>query len=130
MDSDASDLSQPAVTQAATMYQTAPAHTDVPPGAGQAVNDLVRNVEIAAGALVVFLALVAGIAILLVTRRKRQEVAALPAGLAMSPDGAYWWDGGRWRDAAVEVPATAQRSPDGAYWWDGRSWRPAPRPLG
>jgi hypothetical protein len=126
MDSNTNDLAQPAVAQATTMYEAAPARTDVPPGAGQAVNDLVRNVEIAAGALIVFLTLIAGVAVLLVTRRRRQAVGVVPGGLTMSPDGAYWWDGGQWRDATAEVPAVAERSPDGAYWWDGRRWRPAP----
>jgi hypothetical protein len=126
MDSDANDLSQPAVTQAATMYESAPAHTEVPVGAGQGLNDLVRNVEIAAGALIVFLAVVAGIAVLLVTRRRRQAPEVLSGGLTMSGDGAYWWDGAQWRDASTEVPSMARRSPDGAYWWDGRAWRPAP----
>ena len=125
MDSDVNDLSRPAVTQAAAMYETAPAHTDLPPGAGQTVvNDLVRNVEIAAGALILFLGLVAAIAVVLVTRRRRQSLGVLAGGLTMSPDGAYWWDGTQWRDARVEVPPSAQRSPDGAYWWDGRTWRP------
>ncbi|TME53837.1 MAG: hypothetical protein E6I58_14465 [Chloroflexi bacterium] len=132
MDSDVNDLSRPAVTQAAAMFEAAPARTDVPPGAGQAVNDLVRNVEIAAGALIVFLAFVAAGAVLLVTRRRRQTVGVLPGGLTMSADGAYWWDGAQWREASMEVPSTAQRSPDGAYWWDGRAWRPSPstRPSG
>jgi hypothetical protein len=132
MDSDANDLSHPAVAQATSMYEAAPARTDVPPGAGQAVNDLVRNVEIAAGALIVFLALIAGVTVLLVTRWRRQAVGVVAGGLTMSPDGAYWWDGTQWREASVEVPSTAQRSPDGAYWWDGRAWRPSPstRPFG
>jgi hypothetical protein len=108
------------------MYEAAPARTDVPPGAGQAVNDLVRNVEIAAGALIVFLALIGAAAVLLVTRRRHQAVGVVPGGLTMSPDGAYWWDGAQWRDATAEVPAVAERSPDGAYWWDGHRWRPAP----
>jgi hypothetical protein len=129
---DSNDLSAMAVAQASAEYESAPAHTDVPPGAGPAVNDLVHNVEIAAGALIVFLGLVAAIAVPLVARRRRQAVWVAPGGLTMSPDGAYWWDGGQWRDASVEAPPTAQRSDDGAYWWDGRTWRPAParRPFG
>jgi hypothetical protein len=125
MDSDTNDLSTPAVAQAAAEYASAPSQSDVPPGAGQAVNDLVRNVEIAAGALLVALALVVAVTLLLATRRRPQPMAPA-AGVAMSPDGAYWWDGGRWRDASIEVPPTATRSADGAFWWDGRAWRPVP----
>lgn len=137
-DSTTNDLSATAVTQAATEYANAPSQTQVPAGAGQAVNDWLRSLGIAAGALVVALAIVVTVTIVLVTRRRRPAplpaggLAVAPAGPTMSPDGAYWWDGRRWRDVSVEAPATAPRSPDGALWWDGRSWRPlpAPRPPG
>jgi len=86
------------------------------------------------GAIV--LALLAGVVLLVVglVRRSRRQTglagalpAAMPgAGVQMSPDGRYWWDGQSWRDAQVEVPPTAQRSPDGRSWWDGRQWRPVP----
>ena len=138
MDSTTDDLSATAVTQAATEYANAPSQTQVPPGAGSAVNDWLRSIGIAVGALVVAVAIVTTITIVLVTRRRRPAV--LPAGgptapaggPMMSADGAYWWDGQRWRDASIEAPAAAPRSPDGALWWDGRSWRPvpAPRPPG
>jgi hypothetical protein len=137
-DSTTNDLSVTAVTQAATESANAPSQTQVPPGSGQSVVDLFRNVGIAAGALFVAVAIVVTVTIVLGTRRRRP--APLPAGgpaqaaagPTMSPDGAYWWDGQRWRDVSVEAPPTAPRSPDGALWWDGRSWRPipAPRPLG
>lgn len=131
MDSSTNDLSSVAVAQAAAMYEAAPSQTVVPPGAGQAVNEVIRNIEIAAGALIVALALIAAVAVLLATRRGR-SVAVPAGGVTMSPDGAFWWDGLRWRDALFDPPPTAPRSPDGAYWWDGRSWRPvpAPRPPG
>ncbi len=48
------------------------------------------------------------------------------AGVQMSGDGKYWWDGQAWRDAANEAPPSAQRSADGALWWDGQTWRPVP----
>ena len=48
------------------------------------------------------------------------------AGVQMSGDGKYWWDGQAWRDAGAEAPSTAQRSADGALWWDGQTWRPVP----
>jgi hypothetical protein len=137
-DSTTNDLSATAVTQAVTEYADAPSQTKVPPGAGQAVNDWLRSIGIAAGALVVAVAIVVTVTIVLVTRRRRPAplLAGGPLAAAgepmMSADGAYWWDGQRWRDASSEAPATAPRSPDGALWWDGRSWRPlpAPRPPG
>jgi hypothetical protein len=82
------------------------------------------------GAIV--LALLAGVVLLVVglVRRSRRQTSfagAVPAaGVQMSPDGRYWWDGQSWRDAQVEVPPTAQRSGDGHFWWDGRQWRPVP----
>ena len=48
------------------------------------------------------------------------------AGVQMSGDGHYWWDGQNWRDAGAEAPPSAQRSADGALWWDGQTWRPVP----
>lgn len=127
MDSSANDLASAAVAQAASMYETAPAQSQVPPGAGQAVNDIVRNIEIAAGALIVVVALIVAVTVLLATRRRR-PVAAIAGGVTMSPDGAYWWDGAQWRNASVEVPPMAMRSPDGSFWWDGRAWRSIPGP--
>jgi hypothetical protein len=137
-DSVVHDMSDIAIAQAATEYANAPLQTQVPPGSGQAVNNWLRNIGIAAGALVVAVAILTAITIVLITRRRRPAVLLAggptmsPAGPTMSADGAYWWDGQRWRDVSVEAPATAPRSPDGAQWWDGRSWRPipAPRPLG
>jgi hypothetical protein len=137
-DTFTNDLTATAIAQAVTQYGYAPSHTDVPPGAGQAVNDWLHNIGIAVGALVVAVAIVTTITIVLITRRRRPAALLVggpgmaPAGPTMTADGAYWWDGQRWRDAAAEAPATAPRSPDGAHWWDGRTWRPvpAPRPPG
>jgi hypothetical protein len=52
--------------------------------------------------------------------------AAPPAGVQMSEDGRYWWDGQSWKDAEHEAPPSAQRSSDGMQWWDGKSWRAVP----
>ena len=129
-DSTTNDLSATAVTQAATEYANAPTQTQVPPGAGQTVNNWLRNIGFAVGALVLAVAIVITVTIVLITRRRRPAalLAGGPAppagGTMMSPDGAYWWDGQRWRNASVEAPPTAPRSPDGAHWWDGRTWRP------
>ena len=122
-DSATNDLAPLGVAQAVTEYANAPSLTEVPPGAGQAVSGVLRNVGIAVGAVVVALALLTTITIVLVTRRRR-PATFLIGGPKMSPDGAYWWDGQRWRDASVEAPPTAPRSPDAAHWWDGRTWRP------
>jgi hypothetical protein len=122
-ESGADDLAALGVAQAVTEYANAPSQTQVPPGAGQAVNDVLRNIGIAVGAVVVAVALLITITIVLVTRRRR-PATFLIGGPTMSADGAYWWDGQRWRDASVEAPPTAPRSPDGAHWWDGRTWRP------
>jgi hypothetical protein len=133
-DSTTNALSATAVTQAASEYANAPSQTQVPAGSGQAVNDWLRSIGIAAGALVVAVAIVVTVTIVLVTRRRRPAPLlaggppAAAGGPMMSADGAYWWDGQRWRDASSEAPATAPRSPDGALWWDGRSWRPLPAP--
>jgi len=130
-ESATNDLSATALTQAATEYSSAPSQTQVPPGAGQAVNNWLRNIGIAVGTLVVALAIVITVTIVLVTRRRRPATFLIGVP-TMSPDGAYWWDGQRWREASIEAPPTAPRSPDGAHWWDGRTWRPlpAPRPPG
>lgn len=122
-DSATNDLAALGVAQAVTEYANAPSQTQVPAGAGQAVNDVLRNIGIAVGAVVVAVALVTTVTIVLVTRRRR-PATFLMSGPTMSADGAYWWDGQRWRDASVEAPPTAPRSPDGAHWWDGRTWRP------
>lgn len=53
-------------------------------------------------------------------------VGAPPAGVQMSDDGRYWWDGQTWKDSEREAPPSAQRSSDGSHWWDGKSWRPVP----
>jgi hypothetical protein len=126
MESFTNDLTAATIAQAATEYAAAPAHSLVPAGAGQALNDLFRSIGVIAGVVFIVLALGVTILILLVIRRRR-PVIAVAGAQSMSPDGAYWWDGARWRDAAAEAPATAPRSPDGSYWWDGRTWRPIPR---
>ncbi|HEY1456503.1 MAG TPA: hypothetical protein VGG31_08385 [Candidatus Dormibacteraeota bacterium] len=53
--------------------------------------------------------------------------SAAPAGVQMSEDGRFWWDGQSWKDAEHEAPPSAQRSSDGSLWWDGTNWRPVPQ---
>ena len=74
--------------------------------------------------LIVFVVLV-GTVIFVIVRQRRTEIPLVAAGLQMSADRAYWWDGAQWRAAATDIPPTAQRSADGVYWWDGQTWRQA-----
>lgn len=55
------------------------------------------------------------------------QAAGVPAGVQLSEDGRYWWDGQTWKDAEHEAPPSAQRSSDGTLWWDGKNWRPVPQ---
>src|SRR5260370_16000635 len=119
-DSLTNDLSATAVTQAVTEYANAPSNTDVPPGAGQAVNNWLRSIGIAAAALVLAVAIGTTIAVRLITRRRRP--AALLAGgpttagggPMMFAGGAYLWGRHRGGDAPVRAPAAAPRSPAAA----------------
>ncbi len=80
----------------------------------------------------IVLVLLAGVVLFVVglarrSRRRTSFAGSVPgAGVQMSPDGRYWWDGQSWRDAQVQVPPSAQRSADGHFWWDGKQWRPVP----
>jgi hypothetical protein len=46
------------------------------------------------------------------------------AGLRLSEDRRWWWNGEQWQDTTLSVPPTARRSDDGSRWWDGVDWRP------
>jgi hypothetical protein len=52
--------------------------------------------------------------------------AAATAGVAVSDDGRWTWDGGHWRPIPAGAPAGAQLSRDGCAWWDGEAWRVRP----
>lgn len=52
-------------------------------------------------------------------------VESYRAGVHLSPDAQYWWDGAAWQRADQLPPPLVTRSPDGRYWWDGVVWRPA-----
>jgi hypothetical protein len=126
MDSLTTDLSTAAIGQAAAEYLNAPSQSHPPHAAGQPADDMLPTVAIVGGGLTLVLALVVTIMAVLLTRGPG-PVAPPGGGIVLSPDGAYWWDGLRWRDRGFEVPPTAAVSPDGAYWWDGTAWRPAAR---
>jgi hypothetical protein len=115
-----------ATSQATSQYSTAPAQTI--PSDQWPENNVAHNVGAFAGWVIVAILAIAVAAIAAVVRRRRRPaVASAPAGVQLSPDGSFWWDGQAWRDAAREAPPFAQRSADGALWWDGRAWRPVPQ---
>lgn len=121
MDADTNDLGATTKAQAQTMFDGAPDMVSV-----AATNPLPGVSGTAIGlALIALCGLVAGVILVLIRTSRRPALAPAVAGggLQMSPDGAYWWDGVQWRNAAADIPPTAQRSPDGHYWWDGRTWR-------
>ena len=88
---------------------------------GQGMMTGVLGIAIGAGVLSIT---VAAIVLIVVLRRRRPQPAI--AGLNLSPDRRFWWDGMAWHDAATRMPPGAALSPDGNQWWDGASWRPRP----
>ena len=105
-----------ATTQVRSQYDFAPKETI--PSAQWAenaskndFNDLARIL-----AVVLIVALVAGVGTLVVARVRSRP--------RMSPDGNHWWDGKQWIDSSHAPPPFAKRTADGVYWWDGLSWRP------
>ena len=137
MGSDTDDLTSALQLQVHALFETAPPET-IPKS--QWTNPLTAAVTnsfrvpssfIVVGFVVLALVLGAVLLILLLALR-RPKAGLAPMIPNMSPDGAYWWDGQRWREASSDPPNSASRSADGAYWWDGSSWRlmPAPRPFG
>jgi len=126
------DLGGFAANQTTAQYAAAPDATIPPSQWPQSRSATVTyNFGLPLG-LVIVLVLLAGVVLFVVglARRSRRQTsfAGAPpgAGVQLSPDGRYWWDGQSWRDAQVEVPPAAQRSADGHFWWDGRQWRPVP----
>src|SRR5260370_14103963 len=91
-DSLTNDLSALGVSQAVTEYANAPSQTEGPPGAGQAVNDWLRNIGIAVGAVVGAVALTTTLTSVFLARPLRPATFPI-GGPTTSPAGAYWWDG-------------------------------------
>lgn len=122
-DSKKNDLAALAIGQARTEYGGAPSTaTSLPTGSIRPAASL-RTASYAVAAFVVVLLIAVVVFLVVAVRRASSRPVAVQSALQLSPDGAYWWDGVRWRSAASDIPPTAMRSPDGAYWWDGRSWR-------
>ena len=126
------DLGTSAADQTKAQYAFAPAAT-IPQS--QWPESRSSTVAFNVGSLLgggIVLVLLAGLVLFVVglARRSRRQTSfagSVPgAGVQMSPDGRYWWDGQSWRDAQVQVPPSAQRSADGHFWWDGKQWRPVP----
>jgi hypothetical protein len=132
------DVLSLAQNQAKSQYNTAPNETIPSSQWPENVNKGGGFSGIAIGlivGLVIFLAVVA-IGVTMMRRQGRMTPAMAgatgtggAAGVQMSGDGKYWWDGQAWRDAGSEAPPSAQRSADGALWWDGQTWRPVPSPA-
>lgn len=127
VDADTNDQSSLAIAQAIKIEALSPAASatpvsPIPPAVGRVFGGIIVAIALLAGAGVVIGA------ILYLASQRRRTASALAAGVHMSPDWSYWWDGAQWQPAATTVPPAAQRSPDGAHWWDGRSWRPISAP--
>ncbi|HKW59187.1 MAG TPA: hypothetical protein VJR46_05485 [Candidatus Dormibacteraeota bacterium] len=121
------DALNQAMSQSTAQYSAAPDET-IPSGQWPENQSTPASNSYTAGFLVFLILAVLVSATTLVIRRRRRAVVPALAGVQMSPDGNYWWDGQSWRDAARETPPFAQRSAGGALWWDGRTWRPTPQP--
>ena len=126
MISSATDLEAATVKQAMAEYNAAPGPT--PSRTSRRATGVPSWLLIAGiGTLLLLFAVTVAFVLLAVVIGRRRGSAPAPVThyeqIQMSPDGAYWWDGTRWRDTGVEVPPGAKRSPDRFYWWDGRSWR-------
>jgi hypothetical protein len=129
--SETEDLTSELLSQLGAMYETTPPETIPRSQWTDALTTAVTNTPglatsaLAAGVIVlVFILGLLVLIVVLVRRGSRPQI--VPIAASMSPDGRYWWDGWRWRDASFDPPPMAPRSPDGAYWWDGRMWRPLP----
>lgn len=95
-DSDTSDLASLAVSQAEKEYN---------PGtsAGQQAPPWLKPV-LYGGVAVVLVIFLAGLVTLVLLVSRPRPAAAAAAPIQMSPDGAYWWDGARWRSTAADPP--------------------------
>ena len=121
------DVTMQAITNdlAATTLAQAKAEYDEAPSSLNVSQTIPVGAPPVTALAVMFLVIVAGTVVFIAVRARRPSRSfAIQAGeVQLSPDGAFWWDGARWRDAKTEIPPNAQRSPDGTYWWDGRTWR-------
>jgi hypothetical protein len=136
MGSRTDDLTSALQLQVHALFETAPPET-IPKGQWKdpLTAAVTNSFRLPSAVIVVALAVVAlvmvAVLLIVILALRRPRGLAVPIVPSMSPDGAYWWDGQRWRQASFDPPPSAPRSPDGAYWWDGRNWRPAgtPRPF-
>jgi hypothetical protein len=120
------DVLTPARDQATAQYNSAPAET-IPSSQWPENAFTGQSLAYWAGYFSIpVLFVIVVVAVIAIARSRRRTVAPVmqAAGVQMSPDGNYWWDGQAWRDASREAPPFAQRSSDGTLWWDGRNWRP------
>ncbi|HET7466724.1 MAG TPA: hypothetical protein VFL29_08650 [Candidatus Dormibacteraeota bacterium] len=125
-DSDTSDLTNLAISQATKVYATAngqalPSPSPAGNSGGLGTASRAVTVAIIATGSLLLAAVIIGAGLLLMGRRKKPAVAT---PFQMSPDRAFWWDGAQWQSAETSTPPQAQRTPDGTSWWDGATWRP------
>ena len=130
------DVLQVATNQTKAQFDAAPSSTIPTSQWPENISTSTGFPALGLGATIgVIVAIAVAVGVLLARRRSSMPYPAMAgagavgAGVQLSPDGSYWWDGQTWRDAAQEVPPTAQRSSDGMLWWDGRNWRPVPQPA-
>ena len=102
MDSDSTDLSSTTLAQAQSEFDAVPESGDVALTSSKNLRPAAWAIGIS---LVVFVILLsAGLLALIRYGRNSSVPLAYAAGVQMSPDGHYWWDGTRWRLVASDPP--------------------------
>lgn len=103
MESTTRDLSAAVHDQALKQYATAPDIAGKPVANHRGANDtpLMLGAWIIVAGIV--LAIIAAVIATVVLSRRRHR-GLLVSGIQMSPDGAYWWDGQRWRLVQSDPP--------------------------
>lgn len=100
----AKDLSDTARGIAQTEFDMAPDATNVGATLTGTANLTSTAAWVVGLSLVVLCVLIAAVVFILVRSARRHPAPAMPGGFQMSPDGAYWWDGTRWRLVATDPP--------------------------
>ena len=101
-DADTNDLSSLALGQANAIYKRASGAVPASAPSARSLPSWFAGALIGTSVLIVILVGAAVVAALLLTRRTRRS--PVPSSVQMSPDGAYWWDGARWRQVATDPP--------------------------
>ncbi|HET7420216.1 MAG TPA: hypothetical protein VFL27_07530 [Candidatus Dormibacteraeota bacterium] len=107
MGSFTSDLSAAVLAQGEKQYDAAPQPTSAPIDLrAAATNPAPLLIGGAIGIGLILAVTVVVIVVLAVRGRRLTAASPVPAatGVQTSPDGLYWWDGGRWRVVATDPP--------------------------